>query len=150
MKRKKSILVIAVVLLFVSPLLYAQSNKLVLHVRATTAVDGAVKLTIPFEFSAGGKTLGAGEYVIEPCGELAMMVLGTQGKGSVILVTAPVTSSSQIEKPKLVFHRYGDRYFLAQAWLNFSTQGKEFRIWPEEIKVAREYRQQQVTLVAGK
>ncbi|MGA2720846.1 MAG: hypothetical protein ABSG79_00415 [Bryobacteraceae bacterium] len=46
------------------------------------------------------------------------------------LQTSPNSSYTGPQEPKLVFHRYGDQYFLSQIWtgsrsLNFSTSRAE-------------------------
>ena len=53
------------------------------------------------------------------------------------------------EQSKLVFHRYGDRYFLAQIWMAGSNSGQELPKSPRETEAARDYTVQEVVLVAA-
>jgi len=149
MKRMKWIVAIAVGLLIGSTNLYAQSNKVVMQVPETTSVNGAVQVTIPFDFSVSGKTLAAGEYLIAPSGEKGISLKNVKGSEGAMVLSHPL-SNSKADGPKLVFHRYGDKYFLAQAWLRYSDTGCELFASSEEIRLARAYRQQNVELVAAK
>jgi len=149
MKRMKLMAGIAVALLMGLPTLYGQSNNIVMPVPETTSVNGVVQVTIPFDFSVSGKTLAAGEYLIAPSGEKGIAFKGVKGNGAAVVLTHPI-SNSKADGPKLVFHRYGDKYFLAQAWLRYSDTGCELFASPDEIQMARAYRQQNVELVAAK
>ena len=76
---------------------------------------------IPFQFDTGMKTLPAGHYRIEcatPQGPNALSIRGD--KESSGLMTIPVTGTEK-DNWRLVFHRYGDRYFLAQIWMEPKT-----------------------------
>ena len=42
------------------------------------------------------------------------------------------------EGTKLVFHRYGDRYFLAQIWVAGNNSGSELPKSPREVEVAQD------------
>ena len=57
----------------------------------------------------------------------------------------PVTKVD-VQAPRLAFHKYGDKYFLTQAWLRNSDSGKELFVSAKEIQMARDYRQTQVDL----
>jgi hypothetical protein len=52
------------------------------------------------------------------------------------------------QKTKLVFHRYGDRYFLAQVWTAGSDQGRELPKSRRETEIALDYPVQNVILAA--
>ena len=149
MKRTNRIIAIAVALLIGLPTLHAQTTNVVMTVPTTTSISGTVQVNIPFAFSVAGKTFAAGEYAISPSDEKGITIKSVKGNSAAMVLTNAV-GSSKVEGPKLVFHKYGDKYFLTQTWLRASDRGRELFASPEEIRMAREYHQQQVTLVAAK
>jgi hypothetical protein len=71
--------------------------------------------TIPFNFTVGQRVLPAGTYVIAHVGSGVISLRGWKGKELVGAMT-PVTPADQIRKNsnKLIFHKYGDQYFLSE------------------------------------
>ena len=84
-----------------------------------------VEVNIPFEFSAGKKTLKPGVYTIRRMSGNLVTLRHVENKSSVTL-NAPVNlSSTDVESTeRLVFNKYGDQYFLAQIWLT-ADSGRE-------------------------
>src|SRR6266404_7699939 len=77
------------------------------------------KITIPFSFIVGEKTLPAGEYTLEPNrrdSDRFWLFQSRDGRTSCLSTTMPVRANQTQEETKLVFHRYGDQYFLSQIW----------------------------------
>lgn len=74
--------------------------------------------SIPFAFTVGNKTLPAGEYtvrVVNPSSDRRVLQIRSKdGRVSAVIQTIGATSTSA-DDAKLVFHRYGDTYFFAQA-----------------------------------
>ena len=71
-----------------------------------------VACKIPFSFTVNGKTLPEGSYRVST-GAGTLFVRGF--RSGAITLTNPVES----DKPgaaRLVFHKYGDQYFLRQVW----------------------------------
>ncbi len=89
----------------------------------THAQTGAHKVVanIPFEFSVGKATLPAGRYtvaVMNPTSDRKILqIRQIDGRASAMVITTDVTGSMS-ENAKLVFHRYGDRYYFAQAQMS--------------------------------
>lgn len=87
----------------------------VLIVAAQAQSPAMMKGTIPFDFIVANQTVAAGEYTVK------MITLnpeieawhGTDGH-AFVLRTIPLSALG--EGTKLVFHRYGDQYFLAEVW----------------------------------
>jgi hypothetical protein len=72
---------------------------------------------IPFQFSTLGATLPAGEYHIRCFGnERLLQIRSRDGRAHAFVPMIPVSGRSQ-EGARLVFHRYGSRYFFVQAWV---------------------------------
>ena len=50
--------------------------------------------------------------------------------------------------PRLVFHRYGNRAFLSQAWI--ANSGRELFALPRELENARTTKQEETTVLASR
>ena len=77
-----------------------------------------VVANIPFDFNVGSKNLPAGKYtitVVNPASDRKVLqIRSSDGRSVAITQTTGVVITAS-EKTKLVFHRYGDQYFFAQA-----------------------------------
>lgn len=93
-----------------------------LVVFATSALAANAQTTqhvyaqIPFDFVIGDKTLSAGKYSISAEMQGAVMVRNVAAKESAIRLANPVERRSSKAIPRLIFHRYGQTYFLAEVW----------------------------------
>ena len=76
---------------------------------------------IPFQFSIGNKTLPAGEYtvrsIIDDSSTVVLRIQSRDGSTNALFLTCRVEGKAQ-NRARLVFHRYGNRYFFAQAWVD--------------------------------
>src|SRR5712692_8759135 len=86
-----------------------------------------IAMKIPFDFILNNKTLPAGEYIIEFLPHISggLWIRTEDGHVSELFITRPVPSRQTEDEGKLVFHRYGRRYFLAQVWAPESRTGYE-------------------------
>ena len=86
-----------------------------------------IKVSVPFEFSAGSKTLPAGIYNIKRVSADILQLKRTDGESGV-LITAPLsaTSSDPNAVGRMIFSKYGDRYQLSEIWFT-SDSGR--RVW---------------------
>jgi hypothetical protein len=93
-----------------------------------------VEVNIPFQFSAGTKTLQPGVYSIKRLSGNYLMLRRVDGKSAVIL-NAPIslTSSDPNAVERLVFNKYGEQYALAQIWLTVDT-GRELMVRKKAAK----------------
>ena len=150
MKRTKWMIATALVLAITyTPSIYAQKKTMEMRVPATASITGTVRVAIPFAFSVAGKTFEAGTYYIGPANEgNEMAIKSASGKAALLASTNLVSVANKVVPPKLVFHKYGDQYFLTQTWLKYSDEGREFFVTPEELRMAREYGQEKVVLAA--
>lgn len=128
----------------------AETSNVELMIAESWGISGTTRVNIPFAFSVGGTTLAAGDYNISPNGEKGIAIQNGSGKTAVIALTNAVSPDTNARAPKLVFHRYGDQYFLAQTWLRTSDTGRQLFVSAEEMKAAREFGDQQVVVQAGK
>ena len=83
---------------------------------------------IPFQFNVGTKTLPAGEYSVRqvnPDSDHGVLLLSSKdGNASVMIQVGSVIGKAQ-ESAKLTFHRYGNKYFFAQAWIDGDNTGMQ-------------------------
>ena len=92
----------------------------VVAITAEAQVFGTQRMRarIPFAFNVGDKSLPAGEYsiaVLNPTSDRKVLqIRSTDGRLSAIIQTNERNANTP-EQTKLVFNRYGDRYFFAQA-----------------------------------
>ena len=75
------------------------------------------KADIPFAFHVRDTTLPAGSYTVEQISSAGMVQIRNNDTGESILTLAPPNRSGNSEGSKLVFHKYGERYFLSELWL---------------------------------
>jgi hypothetical protein len=90
--------------------------------------DGRIRVKIPFAFNVGEKTLPAGEYTVErnPIIRDALIVCSADCREGVTPLVNPIHSQANQNQTKLIFHRYGSQYFLAQVWTAGTDVGQEF------------------------
>ena len=115
---------ITIYLLFTAATLFAQTESRLL-----------MKVNVPFAFSVEDRSLPAGEYlVLTVTPERSIRITSTDGKHSAIVNTLPNYAAAPSAKSRLVFHRYGDEYFLTQVW----TTGQNVARNPLSTKRAME------------
>ena len=98
-----------------------------------------VKADIPFEFAVGDKLLPAGEYTVKSAtaaGE-ALTIRSENAKSSAMRLTNAIEDQRNRGQVKLVFHRYGERCFLAEVWTGESS-GRELIESKQERAIERE------------
>lgn len=95
---------------------------------------------IPFEFSVGYKTLPAGAYSVKilTAASNALMIRSADGKTSALRLSQPTEESKANAHARLVFHRYGERYFLAEVWTGADNVGRQLLQSQEERAIERE------------
>ena len=97
----------------------------------------SLRVNIPFEFNVGSKIMPAGEYLVRSVNEDAstnlLMIQSRDGKANAMLIMTTVEGKAQ-ESAKLIFNRYGNRYFFAEAWIDGTRTGLQaFRSRAERV-----------------
>jgi len=83
---------------------------------------GDVVVDVPFAFSVAGHSLPAGHYIVAPVGD-NIKIFNSQTSGLYVPTHSTIRTAS--DGTKLVFHRYGDTYFLSAVWVAGNTAGRE-------------------------
>ena len=113
MKTARTLIMIC--LLFTTATLLAQ----------TTSSRQLMKVNIPFAFAVEDQSLPAGEYLIlTVTPERSIRIASIDGKHSAVVNDLPNYASEPSENSRLVFHRYGNEYFLAQVWTAGQSVGR--------------------------
>jgi len=121
---------------------------------ANAQLRNPIRAKIPFDFNVGEKKLPAGEYIFRRVSDFSntntMSVKNVDG--SVHLFKS--TLEAQVLTPKnqsvLVFHKYGDQYFLEQIWLRGDLDGTQLAESRTERTTRRQLAQTQQKNMTGK
>ena len=100
-----------------------------------------ITANIPFDFSVGEKKLPAGTYAItrvnQNLGDAVVLVTDDDGHAKAIRLSSSARRSRVNSKAVLVFHRYGNQYFLFQVWPAGATSGRQLPRSQSERDVQR-------------
>jgi hypothetical protein len=77
------------------------------------------KVTVPFDFTVGQTQMSAGAYEIS-AGHGVVVIRDTKAAATVMSIVNTEPSRNSDSSSKLVFNRYGDKYFLSQVSRAFS------------------------------
>jgi hypothetical protein len=91
---------------------------------AAQSPTGMADVNIPFAFQATNHTLPAGQYRIEKESDHLILLRGP-AKNEAFVVMNDTTTLRAPNHGKLVFDRYGDKYYLRQIWTAGSSTGLE-------------------------
>ena len=95
---------------------------------------------VPFDFAVGGKSLKAGEYSVKrftTSGD-TVLISNKASHESVVRITNTIQSGIVPKQAKLVFHRYGQRYFLSEIWTTGDQTGRQLLKSSEERAVEKQ------------
>ena len=88
-----------------------------------------IRAKIPFDFNVGDKKLPAGEYTFRRLSEFSDSKVMSVSSVDASTRMFQSTLVAQVLTPKnestLVFHRYGDQYFLEQIWRDGEQEGTQ-------------------------
>jgi len=111
-----------------------------------------LRVKVPFDFAAGKNALSAGEYYVRISGTPSSIWLQhTDGTGGVVVFSHGVKPSGMdAQQAALVFHVYGDRYFLSQVFLSGMDDGAELpKSHDEQVQIAARHASKTVTVIAS-
>jgi hypothetical protein len=96
-----------------------------------------IPVDIPFAFEVGSTHFAPGTYFLSDPQQYILSVRGPSG--TALAVNWPEASLSPVTEGKVIFYRYGDRYFLREVWVKGQTDHLRF----PESKAERRVRKAQ-------
>jgi hypothetical protein len=96
---------------------------------------------VPFAFHVNNSDCGSGTYIVQRQAPANFDTLRNKDGGCAIFVASGAAQLSGAGSARLVFHKYGDQYFLREIW---DGTGLGHKV--PETKLERETRQAQVTV----
>lgn len=98
------------------------------------AQSSSVVADIPFDFNVGGKSLKAGEYSVRAftTNSDALLISSQDSNDRAIRLAQSIEARIVPKQAKLVFHRYGQRYFLSEVWTTGERTGRQLTKSGEE------------------
>src|SRR5579859_8202642 len=82
----------------------------------TFAQDLSVHAHVPFAFSVSNSTFPAGDYALSELSQNTWVVRTRDGKRAITAAARPDGINTDESLAKLVFKKYGERYFLSKVW----------------------------------
>ena len=94
------------------------------------SLSNRITANIPFDFNVADKKLPSGKYSIgrarQNSDDSVLSIDDKDYRSKAIRLSVPVQTSRPKETPTLVFHVYGDQYFLFQVWTAGEITGRQF------------------------
>ena len=90
------------------------------------AQEFRVTATVPFEFMVSGRSMPAGEYMVQRAGtggSGAIQISGANGSVVALAHSADVSQNEKTGQALLIFNRYGDQYFLSRITDGYRDTG---------------------------
>ncbi len=88
------------------------------------------KFNVPFDFAFGETKFTAGKYSVgramHGSDDVMVSISDLGGRSKAIVLSNAVITSRANTSATLVFHRYGDEYFLVEVWPAGGTTGRAF------------------------
>src|SRR5438093_460475 len=113
-----------------------------------------IRAKIPFDFSMGDRKLAAGEYTFSRLSGIAdnktMLVRSEDSSTRMFQSTLTAQVLTPRNESSLVFHKYGDQYFLEQIWMHGEQVGTELPESRSERTIRRQLAKTQQSNMSGK
>jgi len=106
------------------------------------SVDG-MRAQVPFDFHVGDRLVRAGSYTVDSLTDDELVLRISNGREIATTTTSSGRDKGNGEgRPRLVFHKYGDQYFLSAVWGGDSngrtlSESKRERSLRKEMSAAR-------------
>ena len=108
-----------------------------------------VRANIPFDYKVGNATLLAGNCSFRPAGTADVLAIRCDGSEAKLAMSRSVIGKPASET-KLVFHKYGDQYFLAQIWVEGNETGAQLPRTRTEKELMSKVEPDSVVILAQK
>ena len=121
---------------------------------ANAQLSDPIRAKVPFDFNVGDKKLPAGEYTFSRLSgfsdDRVVSVSSSDASAHVFQSTFAAHVLTPKNKSTLVFHKYGDQYFLEQIWSGGEQVGRQLSESSGERTVRRQLAQTQQSNMSGK
>src|SRR5690242_3469593 len=121
---------------------------------ANAQLSTPIRAKIPFDFTVGNKKLPAGEYTFSRLSGFSdnsvISVSGADAGAHVFQSTLGAHVLTPKDKSTLVFHKYGDQYFLQQIWTGGEQEGAQVPESRGERTARQQLAQTQQSNMSGK
>jgi hypothetical protein len=115
-----------------------------------------VRADVPFDFVVGDKTIPAGRITAHGVSnaDQGSLTIKNSTEGQLALrIGRKMSGAERTKQCKLVFHKYGDRYFLAQIWIPGYqawevTKSKEERSLEHDMRLVKNVKPAPVIIAA--
>jgi hypothetical protein len=77
------------------------------------------RVTVPFAFQIGSAHFAPGTYILSNPEEQLLYVQG--GKHSALAMSSHESTQTPTRVSEVIFHRYGNQYFLREVWMRGET-----------------------------
>ena len=123
-------------------------------VSANAQLSYPIRARIPFDFNVGDKKLPAGVYTFSRLSGFSDSKVMSVSNADASAHVFQSTFGAQVLTPKnestLVFHRYGNQYFLEQIWSGGEQEGTQVPESRSERTIRRQLAQTQQSNMSGK
>jgi|SRR5215831_13649016 len=104
------------------------------------SLSNGVRATIPFDFTVADAKFPAGEYSVRRAqsssGDTLLRVSSVEGNRNAFRLATVAGTLAPKESDTLIFHQYGEQYFLSEVWPAGASVGRILR----ESRAEREAR----------
>jgi hypothetical protein len=119
---------------------------------AAHAQTTQLKVNVPFDFIVGETVLPAGDYDVQstgPWGGKAISIHNVNSNAGTLVLSNSCQSAKTFDSSRLIFHRYGQKYFLAEVWTVNAHIGRQMPIDQRQTELARNQPKSEVVLMAS-
>ncbi len=107
------------------------------------------RVNVPFDFVVGDQRMPAGVYRVAIVYDAELQVVRTDRSSVANVLTTHISGDpNRHPSASLLFHRYGDRHYLAEVWTGNTEVGHQLFTSAAELEYARAV-QAESTVVAG-
>jgi hypothetical protein len=103
---------------------------------AVQAQNKTVTAKVPFSFYMGRSAMPQGAYKVDELSHGAIVCMRSTDAANAVTANE-IVGKKQIEPARLVFHRYGESYFLAEIWTGDTSIGRALAPSPREKELAQ-------------
>ena len=122
---------------------------LLLVAACANAQNIKVKANVPFDFVVDKATLPAGDYTLDQlsASSRALAIRNREAGVGMIALPNAAESMNPSNDTRLVFHRYGEKYFLSQIWVQGEVEGCQLQMSKHETEIARNVQRDQDVII---